>query len=128
MDIFIIVGIGLLSAVCALLIKQIKPELTVLVTLSGSILILLLIIQSLGGVFDVFKSIVDKTGVGQGLFSSILKVIGIGYLVEFASNICIDAGSSSIADKILLAGKVLILIVCMPILTNLIEIILALIP
>ena len=60
----------------------------------------------------------------SGIFTSVLKIIGVGYLVEFAGDICSEAGVSSVSNKILLAGKILILIMCLPIVKNLLEVIL----
>ncbi len=59
---------------------------------------------------------------------TILKIIGIAYIAEFASQITKDAGQAAIASKIEMAGKILILAMAIPILTVLIETIIALIP
>lgn len=59
---------------------------------------------------------------------TILKIIGIAYLVEFASQITKDAGQGSIASKIEMAGKLIILAMAVPIVTVLIEMILKMIP
>ncbi len=59
---------------------------------------------------------------------TILKIIGIAYIVEFASQITKDAGQGSIASKIELAGKIIILAMAVPILTVLIEMVLQMIP
>lgn len=59
---------------------------------------------------------------------TILKIIGIAYIAEFASQISKDAGQGSIASKIELGGKILILTMAIPILTVLIETIIQLIP
>ena len=59
---------------------------------------------------------------------TILKIIGIAYIAEFAAQISKDAGLGSIASKIELAGKVLILAMAVPILTVLIETIIGLLP
>jgi stage III sporulation protein AD len=59
---------------------------------------------------------------------TILKIIGIAYIAEFASQITKDAGQGSIASKIELSGKVLILAMAIPILTVIIETIIQLIP
>lgn|SRR5574344_65447 len=128
MDIIKIVAIGIITAVCSILLKQIKPELSVFVVIAGSIVIIFLIVNALGNVFGDYKALLDKTGLDNSIFTSVLKVIGIGYLVEFAGDICTDAGVASVAQKIMLAGKVLILIMCMPVIKNLIEIIIKLIP
>ncbi len=59
---------------------------------------------------------------------TILKIIGIAYIAEFAAQITKDAGQGAIASKIELAGKIIILAMAIPILTVLIETIMKLIP
>lgn len=59
---------------------------------------------------------------------TILKIIGIAYIVEFASQITKDAGQGAIASKIEMAGKIIILAMAVPIVTTLIEMILKMIP
>lgn len=59
---------------------------------------------------------------------TILKIIGIAYIAEFGAQITRDAGQGSIASKIELAGKILILVMAIPILTVLIETIIELLP
>lgn len=59
---------------------------------------------------------------------TILKIIGIAYIAEFAAQITKDAGQGAIASKIELAGKILILAMAIPILSVLIETIIQLIP
>lgn len=128
MDILKIIAIGMITAICAVVLKQVKPELVIFVVITGSVLILFMIIETVGGVLVDYKSLLDKTGINNGIFTSVLKIIGVGYLVEFAGDICTDAGVPSISSKILLAGKFLILVMCLPIIKNLIEVILKFIP
>ena len=124
MDIFKIIAVGLITTVCVVILKQVKPELCIFVGIAGSLVIIFLILQSL----NVVKSLLEKTGMKTGLLLCVLKVIGVGYLVEFASGICVEAGVKVVADKILFAGKILILIMCLPVFENLIEIIIELVP
>ena len=63
----------------------------------------------------------EKTGIDQDLFVILLKIIGVGYLVEFSAGICSDSGNTSIANKVVLAGKILIFLLSMPIIKNLFE-------
>ena len=128
MDILKIIAIGMITTICAVILKQIKPELVIFVVITGSVLILFMILETVGGVFGEFKSLLDKTGLNNGVFTSVLKIIGVGYLVEFAGDICTEAGVSSVSSKLLLAGKILILVMCLPIVKNLIEVILKFIP
>ena len=123
MDILKIIAIGIITVICSVILKQVKPELSILAVISGCVVILFLIVQSVGGVLEEYKTIIDKTGLNSGIFTSVLKIIGVGYLVEFAGDICSEAGVSSVSNKILLAGKILILVMCLPIIKNLLEII-----
>jgi stage III sporulation protein AD len=59
---------------------------------------------------------------------TILKIIGIAYIAEFAAQITKDAGQGAIAAKIEMGGKILILAMAIPILTVLIETIIQMIP
>lgn len=77
-------------------------------------------------IFAFFGGVVTKTGIDKDLFSLLLKIIGIGYLVEFSAGVCMDSGNSSIANKVLVAGKVLIFLLSMPIIQNLFETVLSL--
>lgn len=128
MDLFRIIGVGLATTLTALIVKQVKPEISVLIVVSGGILMVLMLVDSLTNIISVFNSLFAKSGLSSGIFASVLKIIGIGYITEFTANMCQDAGSNSIANKILLAGKILILLTALPIITNLIDIIAEILP
>ncbi len=123
MDIVKVIAVGIITVVAVIILKQIKPELSIFATIAGSLVIIFMILQAVGVVIVDYKNLLDKTGLNSGIFTSVLKIIGVGYLVEFASDICNDAGVGSISNKILLAGKILIMIMCLPIIKNLLELI-----
>lgn len=123
MDIMKVLLISILIVITIVLIKQIKPEFTVFIIIGGSLIILGIIMNWFTPIISAIENIISKTGINSSLIENILKIVGIGYLTEFASNICLDSGNSSIADKVQLAGKTFILISSLPIITNLIDII-----
>lgn len=118
-----IIGIGLLTTISAVIIKQIKPEMAMFITLTGGILILFEVVALFTGLVDSFLHLTELTGINSEIFQIILKIIGIGYLTEFCADVCIDSGMNSVADKVLLGGKVVILIVALPVINTLIDII-----
>lgn len=128
MDIFRIIGIGLLTCIAALIIKQIRPEFYIVVVIAGSIVILFMIIDELKTVFDYFLTIFNKTTLNYELWSNMLKIVGVGFLTEFASGICVDTGNASIGEKIVIAGKILILCLALPIISNLLNVIIEILP
>ena len=128
MDLLKIIGVGIVTAIAVVVVKQVKTEFAVIVGLAGSVIMLIMIINQLSGVISYLSQIVTKTNIDIGLFNCILKIIGIGYLTEFASGICIEMGSPSIASKVALAGKVVILCLALPIITSLLNIIVGILP
>lgn len=128
MDIFKIVAAGIVSAIVITLVRQIKPELGILATAAASIVLLIMIINSLAEVIMSFAQIAEKTGLNGGLFTAVIKIIGVGYITEFAANICDDSGNKSMGEKILLGGKLVIMVLALPIVTSLIDIIVEILP
>ncbi len=128
MDIFRIIGIGLLTCVVALIIKQIRPEFYIVVVITGSIVILFMIVDELRTVFEYFLSIFNKTNLNYELFSNMIKIIGVGFLTEFANGICVDTGNASIGEKVVIAGKILILCLALPIISSLLDVIIEILP
>lgn len=121
MDIIKILIVGVVTSIATIVLKQFKPELSILVSLAGGIIILIGIINYLGNIVNSFMQIVNKTNVNFALFSSVLKIVGVGYITEFGANVCNDTGNSSIADKVLLAGKIIILCLALPIVSSMIS-------
>ena len=128
MDIVKIIGIALLTTFAALMLKQTRPELAAVISLAGGVVVLLMFLGALSGVIGGITTLVNRTGIKSEVFSALLKIIGIGYLTEFAAGICTDAGNTGMAQKVIMAGKVLILVLAMPIVNNLIDVIVRLLP
>ena len=128
MDIFRLIGVGLITAIAVLIVKQAKPEIAIVVGMAGGIIMILMLVEAFTSIISSFTTILSKSGLSKGVFFVVLRIIGVGYLTEFSANLCIDAGSNSIADKILLGGKIIILVISMPIIMNIIEIITGLLP
>lgn len=122
-----IIVLGIILSVLTVLLKNIKPEYSLICVIVGSIILVMYILSGVQSIFEYFKTIVDRTGVDNVMFSTLLKIIGVGYLIEFSAGICNDSGNSSIADKIVLAGKILIFSMSLPIITNLFNMVLELI-
>ncbi len=123
MEIFQLVGIAFITAVAALLLKGTKPELALAVTIAGSIILLLFVFELLAGSISVFATIAQTTGIDSSLVKILLKMVGIGYLVEFSAGILTDFGQNSLADKLVFCGKVVVLILAIPILESVLTLI-----
>ena len=121
--IFKLVGIALIGVIVVLVLRTAKPEFAVFATIATGIVMLVTLMSSLSKVIIAFDGIVEKSGVDEGVFSAVLKIVGIGYLTEYSSSIATDAGCGSIAEKLQLGGKVVIFLVSISIVTSLVDVV-----
>ena len=121
MDVFKVIAIAFVGAILFNLVKSTKSELGIFIIIGCGILILGVVFRSLGTLVTEFQTIIEVSGVDDGLFSGVLKVVGIAYLTEYAAGICRDAEAESLSKKIQLAGKVSIFAVSLPLVRALVN-------
>ena len=105
---------------------MLDKSLEMIISIVGSILIIIMVVNTLSSVVDSFYHIFKATGVDATLLTPLFKIIAIGYIAEFGANICADAGASSVADKILFSAKLIILLIALPIITTVVDMVVAL--
>ena len=123
-----IIGIAIITCVACLVIKPVRPDFSIMLSIVGGIIIIFYLLSYLSNVFNMFNNIFTVTGINNSLYSIIFKIIGIGYLTEFTASICHDTGNASLADKVLLGGKIIILVMALPIVTSILDIVVELLP
>ncbi|CAI6062754.1 MULTISPECIES: stage III sporulation protein AD [Paenibacillus] len=128
MEIIQVVGLALIATVLILVIKEQKPMFAFLIAAATGVVIFMLLIGKIGAVIEVLKRLAENSGMESIYLKTVLKIIGIAYIAEFGAQIVRDAGQESIASKIELAGKVLILVLAIPIISIIIETVMKLMP
>jgi len=128
LDIIQIVGFGLAAAILALIVKEYKPVFAFFIVAFAGIVLFLVVIGKIGLIINVVSDLANRSGIPDIYLKTILKIIGIAYVAEFGAQMVRDAGQESIASKIEFAGKVLILVMAIPIINIVVETLLSLIP
>ncbi|WP_427339192.1 stage III sporulation protein AD [Caloranaerobacter sp. DY30410] len=128
MEIIQIVGIGIIATILAVLLKQEKPEISLQISIVTGLIIFIFVISKLSYVIGVLSNLAQRIDIDFIYFSTILKIIGIAYIAEFGAQISRDAGEETIASKIELAGKILIMTLSVPILLAVLDLILKIMP
>lgn len=128
MDILRIVAFGIVTAIIIATLRTLRPEIAIQISIIAGIIIFILIIGKLAPVFDLIRIYSGRANIDIQYFPALLKIIGIAYIAEFGAEICKDAGENTIASKIELAGKVLIAIMAIPIITSLLELVIKIMP
>lgn len=128
MEIIQIIGIGLVALIVIIVLKQYRPEFAVYASLIAGALILLLVMDKFMGIISLLNRLAGKANINQQFLSILLKITGIAFLTEFAVSICKDSGEATIANKIDLGGKVIIIGMSIPIISALLELIIRVLP
>jgi stage III sporulation protein AD len=128
MDIVQIVGLGFVVTLLILIIKRDRPEIAMQLSLALTAIVLLLMLAKINVVLNLFRDLAEKANINQLYLNTILKIIGIAYITEFGAQICKDAGEGAIAGKIEFAGKVMVMVLAIPIITLVIDTIVRLMP
>ena len=110
-----IVAFALLCACIITYLRSINSELTLLVTITSGVIILSFTFTYISDTFQFFNQLVNLTGIDKDIYKIIFKITSIGYLVEFGAGVLNDFGLNSLANKLVLAGKIIIFGVSMPI-------------
>ncbi|WP_231687982.1 stage III sporulation protein AD [Bacillus sp. FJAT-27251] len=127
-EILQITGAALVATFLALILKEQKPNFAFLLIVFTGCAIFLFLVDQIYLIINMIERLASDAKVNLIYVETILKIIGIAYIAEFAAQITKDAGQGAIASKIELGGKILILAMAIPILTVMIETILRLIP
>jgi len=128
MEIIKIIGIGLVSLILIIIIKQYKPEFAVYVSLIAGAIILTMTFSKISGIIDLINSLSSKVSIHKEFITLLIKITGIAILTEFAVSICKDTGESAIANKIDMGGKVVMVSMSVPIIAGLLETIMKILP
>lgn len=128
MNIMQITVIGMVAALLVLIVKQYRPDIAMLITMGSGILLILLLLGNINSIISTVEAMSQMANLDSIYLVTVLKVIGIAYIAEFGSQVCKDTGEGTIASKIELGGKILIMVLALPILTALIEAILKILP
>ncbi len=128
LEIFQIVGIGIVATILVAILKGIRSDFAIYISIVAGIIIFSMVIQHISYIIDTIRDLSRKANLEITYFSTILKIIGTAYVVEFGSQISRDAGENSIAMKIELAGKIIIMTLAIPILLSLMDLIIKIMP
>lgn len=108
----------LMALICAVIIiylKNINSELALLASIGAGIIILFSTLSYLSQTFQLITKLVELSGIDKEFYSIIFKITSIGYLIEFGASTLQDFGLKSLSDKLIFAGKIIILSISMPI-------------
>ena len=121
MEIIRISVVGVAGVFLAILVKQVRPEYSLYITMAAGIAILFYSAGKLSYLITSLRNIQQYVPVDTEYMTILLKMIGITYIGQFCAGVCKDAGYSAVAGQIERYGRLAVLAVSMPVLTALLE-------
>ena len=116
-----ICALAILCLTVYAVISHISPSLSFSVKIAGAVLLF-------GGIIVVGESVVTQIfslSSGESVLgeyaSAVLKATGIAIIAHLCADVCKDAGHASVGNAVILAAKLEIVIICLPIIQKIIS-------
>ncbi len=123
MELLQIIGIGLVTAIITLIVKQYRPEIGIMLPILATCTILAILIPYINSAIHMFEDIAGQVGIENQYLKIVIKIIGVTYICQFSAELCKDSGESALAGRIEFAGKIVVLVISMPIVYQILEVV-----
>ena len=123
MSVFAICAIGVITAFSAMLIRENRPDIALIIGIAGGVMILLGVTDRLVEAVDFFRDISDKAGVDGGVMKILFKIVGVGYIADFSAGLAEASGAKALGEKIIFGAKIVIFAVSIPLVKMLFEVV-----
>ncbi len=114
MNILAGVAIIITGAVLILTVKEVKPEMAIILTAAVSGVIIFYIIKYITPYINYFKTEFNNTGLNSVYIVTVLKAVGICYITDYAKGVCNDFALTGLAVKAELLGRTALIILSVP--------------
>lgn len=121
MTIITISGAGVAAVLLALQLKGMKGEYASYLAAAAGFFIFFYGISKLESILQTVRQLQTYIKINPVYLTTLMKMVGITYVAEFASGICKDAGFGALGGQIEIFGKLSILAISVPILLALME-------
>lgn len=112
---------GVAAAMLALWVKPLKPEYALFLSLAAILLLMGASLGRLQEIIELVSRLMNRSGVESVYYQILLKIMGLAWISQLASDICDEAGCRAISQQISIYGKLMILAVSLPVITSVIE-------
>ena len=113
-------GLALLTVAVAMIIAELKPNISKLVTLTACTGFVCAAAATLYPSYKYFSTLIEDTALSE-YSSTLIKALGVALAVEISADVCRDAGEGGLASKLEMIGKAELLLLALPLIGELIE-------
>ncbi len=114
MELTTILSMLLIAAFLTVLLRRYRPELAMGVGIVAGAIALLAVLKTAAPAVSQLQALLDGAALPQAYTAILFKALGICLLTQLTADACRDAGESALAAKAELAGKLLLLVLSLP--------------
>lgn len=114
MELTTILSMLLIAAFLSVLLRRYRPELAMGVGIVAGAIALLAVLKTAAPAVSQLQALLDGAALPQAYTAILFKALGICLLTQLTADACRDAGESALAAKAELAGKLLLLVLSLP--------------
>ena len=114
MDIISVCVISVVAFIFSLTIKGSHPSISLIIVITASVIIMIYLLDYLGEVISYVQELFNSVNISTEYVKILLKCTGICFITEFSCDLCKESGYSSLSSQISLAGKLIALVLAIP--------------
>lgn len=108
------VGLLLCAALAAVLLRGQRPEMALCVSLAAGLAVTGVVLSQLAPLITTWRRLLQAGGFSEEWLSVVLRAAGVCLVTQLAADTCRDAGETALAGKAELVGRVLLLLLAVP--------------
>jgi len=112
----LVIGLGVVLTVFQAQLREEQPSWAVLVGIAFVAVVFLALMPQFSSAFQAVTALAREAQVSSLYLNPVLKTIGVAYVTSFGAQISREAGEEAISGMIELAGKLVILLIALPLL------------
>lgn len=112
--------IGIVGVILAVWFKTIKPECGIMISVVVCIFIFVYSLLRISDIIEIVDRLSGMTSISKDYIKILLKITGITFVSEISSDIAKDCGYLAVANQVQIFGKLTVLVVSLPVFTELI--------
>ncbi len=114
MELTVIIALLLMTAFLSVLLRQYQPEFALGVGVVAGVLVLLAVLKNLLPTLSALRAMLENAALPSAYVGILFKALGICLLTQLAADTCRDAGENALAAKAEFVGKIMLLMISLP--------------
>ena len=114
---------ALIGAFSIIIVKEQNKEIAVLLSVVCSVGIAFVIVDEFFGITKSIYNLIEKYNINLSYISVAIKTVCVGYFAQLSIDMLEDMGAKSLATKVALCGKIIIIGISLPLVFEILQII-----